>query len=192
MNMKRCELLFASIDRLKWLGGVHWTKDGHERGLKTSKRDASISRRKRLRYIVYWWFITNRKWLISWCKIFFKVWSFASHFKNPRGLILKIVPHLWSYEASLGKQPGTFAFKAFRALAAALEDDQRAAALASLPPFRYLSPFFCPLVPYYNWLGLSEVQKLLLFGMSFQIKFGWQGGICNLANWSLGSLMASN
>ena len=51
---------------------------------------------------------------------------------DPRGLILKIVPHLWSYEASLGKRSGTFAFKAFHALAAALEDDQ----VAKLPPCR--------------------------------------------------------
>ena len=162
-----------------------------DRGLKTSKRDDSISRGGRLGFIVYWWFIPNRKWLISWGKIFLKVWS--SQLKNisnnaPLGLILKIVPHLWTSEASLRKRSGAFAFKAFRALAAALQDDRRAVELATFHPFATFPPF----VPYYNWLGLSEVQKLLLFGMSFQIKFGWLGGICNLANWSLRSLRASN
>ena len=117
------------------------------------------SRGRRLRYIVYWWFIPNRKWLISWGKIFLKVWLLQVNWKTlkdnaPRGLILKIVPHLWSYEASLGKHSGAFAFKAFRALAAALEDDQ----VAKLPScqvggwpacgrachFSPFPPFFCP------------------------------------------------
>ena len=118
-----------------------------DRGLKTSKRDDSISRGGRLGFIVYWWFIPNRKWLISWGKIFLKVWS--SQLKNisnnaPLGLILKIVPHLWTSEASLRKRSGAFAFKAFRALAAALQDDRRAVELATFHPFATFPPFFCP------------------------------------------------
>ena len=60
--------------------------------------------------------------------------------------------------------------------AAALEDDRRAGVLATFHPFATFPPFFA-LVPYYKWLGLSEVQKLLVFGMSFQTKFD-----CNQAN----------
>ena len=97
---------------------------------------------------------------------------------DPRGLILKIVPHLWSYEASLGKRSGTFAFKAFHALAAALEDDRRPAALASLPPFRYLSPFFLPLSLTTIGSGFQGCKNCLYLGFgSFQTKFGWYGGI---------------
>ena len=57
-------------------------------------------------------------------------------------MILKIVPHLWTSEASLGKRSGAFAFKTFRALAAALQDDRHAVELANFHPFATFPPFF--------------------------------------------------